>query len=91
MDMDEVGRMEMEWIILVQGAVLSQAFVDTGHSQSVCQSVKIFATCCKLLEIKVQTKKFPSKTSTECVWKVNFMKSSNRFQFSIFLGDALLC
>ena len=55
--MDEVGCTGMECINLVQCAVLSQAFVDMDHSQSVGPSVKKFATCCKLLQIKVQTKK----------------------------------
>jgi hypothetical protein len=49
--------MGMEWINLVQGAVLPQAFVDMDHSQSVRPSVKKFATSCKLLQIKVQTKR----------------------------------
>jgi hypothetical protein len=47
MDMDDVGCMVMGWINHVQGAVLSQAFVDMGHSQSVGPSVKQFATRCK--------------------------------------------
>jgi hypothetical protein len=65
MDMVEVGYMGMEWINLVQGAGLSQAFVDMGDSQSVSQvvspsvsqSVKKFATYCRLLYTKIQTKK----------------------------------
>lgn len=57
MDMDEMECMDMEWIYPVQCAALSPAFVDMGHSQSVRQSVKTFATYCKLLQIKSQTKK----------------------------------
>jgi hypothetical protein len=56
--------MGMEWINLVLGAVLLQAFVDIRASQSVGQStspsvrpsVKKFATYCRLLQTKAQTK-----------------------------------
>jgi hypothetical protein len=57
MYIDEVVCTDMEGINLVLGAALSQVFVDMGHNQTVPPSVKTFVTCCKLLQIKVQTKK----------------------------------